>query len=45
MHMARLYDSGKMFRQYSLSALTKDYAEDIKSVAKAYVEKQKQNID
>jgi hypothetical protein len=33
MHMARLYDSGKMFGQYSLAALTSSYNREMMGVA------------
>ncbi len=37
MHMARLYDASKMFGQYALSALTKEYEFGLKKTVEKYI--------
>jgi hypothetical protein len=41
MHMARLYDSGKMFGQYSLSALTTEYYKYIEPLVLAHAKRRR----
>ena len=41
MQMARLYDSGKMFGQYSLSSLTFEYRQQIEKVITSLPQKLK----
>lgn len=36
MHMARLYDSSKMFGEYSLAALTKEYRVGLVKITEIY---------
>lgn len=45
MHMARLFDSSKMFGEYSLAALTKSYAYGINKKVNMYIEQRKKHFE
>ena len=44
MHMARLFDSSKMFGEYSLAALTKSYAYGINKKVNMYIEQRRKHF-
>lgn len=43
MHMARLFDASKMFGEYALASLTKDYQKGIKDTMGKYLERKANN--